>query len=87
MEEYTCKFQLQENPYELLYITKYIVDNDNGIDSKITGAMVELLVNGYLKNASESNINEVFDLLIINKDADINWKNAIEINDLLEKYF
>ncbi len=87
MTKYDCGFQLQENPHELFYISKYVVEHNGEVNPKITNAMVELLVNGYLENTSEENIFELFNLMITLQDSNINWENAIEINDLLEKYY
>lgn len=87
MDNYDSRFQLQENPHELYYISKYVVEHDRDVNPKIIQSMIELLVNDYLQNASEKNIFEVFDLLISLQDSDIDWNNAVEINDLLEKYY
>ena len=87
LKEYTVGFQLTENPYEMFYISKYVAEKSAKLDGKIIQAMVELLVDGYLQNTSEENISDVFDLLIINQNEDIDWSSSKEINDLLEKYF
>lgn len=85
--EYSLNFNLIENPYEIYCISKYISEDDKKINPKIIGAVIELLVNGYLENASEDNISKVLDLLVVNQNEEIDWKNAREINDMLEKYF
>ncbi|RAP49218.1 MAG: hypothetical protein BZ138_08050 [Methanosphaera sp. rholeuAM270] len=80
-------YQLVENPHETYYISKFVHEAEEEINVKIINAMIKLLIDGFLKNASYENIKECFELLIIHQNEDINWDYSTEVNDLLEKYF
>ena len=86
VDNYSLKFNLMEHLDETYFISKIVYEAEEEIVPKVIGAVIELLTEGYLTGASYENIKEVFELLIINKDAEIDWDDSEEINDLLEKY-
>lgn len=84
---YSLKWNLCEYSDEVYSIAKFLHETDKEVPDKVIGAVVELLVDEYIQNASYENIKEVFEILITIQDADIDWENSYEVNDILEKYF
>ena len=85
--DYAGKTLLECSPFEMGCIAKFICEKQMSVPSKVIGAMVELLVNGYIQDASEEEIYQTMEFLISYQDYGMDWNNPKDINDLMERYW